>query len=613
MRARVSLATLLSVVALGACSSDTAIVLSIHAVDTQAEGTTRLEVYFGSGAVAPPASDALFPAAWWRRAVVEPQTVALDAVLGPRTYELSLTPASGIALDAEVMFAVAAYADLGDGVPQLIGFAHSDEFIRFGQGEIRRIDVPLHDYDVNAKEAGVTDSGCAWWNASTRAGPAQDSIRDRAIVPLGDRDCDGYRGDVASGCQLAGDCNDDDPSISPGAVQGCSTADTDCCDQSVADLRDADGDGVKVCEGDCVDQGGEPDLFGQTVPAAQIHPGQPDASCNGVDEACKRTFGGGCDSDVADPDDDGYVTCRFGANLVGSVRQSSCETFTVPDCLEVGMVRGVPASEIHPEADDTECDGVDQNCDRRCDEGGERDGDQDGFARCNNTGVVDMSSLLPTCGLALGDCDDNDPWRRPGSVEACDGIDSACDGVFSTGHRACLPITTATGQCTLGNATCTEVADGQASFGPCQAIPGGPVLADSFCRPCTTGTDPLQCNDGRFEVCGIHTMPTTGTTACAAPPQEVVLGDCPGCAWTIENGTAVNGWVVSLIAPNAPTNPTTPQATLTGNNAALRALTTGPIGQGFVIKRITEGGLITFEVIYLQHSQQTCGLVMCGG
>src|SRR5213075_780469 len=98
-----------------------------------------------------------------------------------------------------------------------------------------------------------------------------------------------------------------------------------------------------------------------------------------------------------------------------------------------------------------------EDCDHHCDNGAPLDADMDGFSRCANSGdVPNDAGGLPVCPPRIADCDDNDAFGRPGSVELCDGIDSMCDDVLSTNRRACLPTTTQPGTCTLGNAMCTE-------------------------------------------------------------------------------------------------------------------------------------------------------------
>lgn len=607
MPARVSLAALFALAVLGACSNDTAIVLSIRAGDSGAQGATRLELYVGAGAVAPARSDAAFPAVWWRRAVVEPTAVDLDGALADRTYDMLLSPTGGLALDSEVVYAVVALAPVPDGGGVVVGFAHPDDFIRFAEGEVRRIDVPLVDFDPEAKIAGITDSGCVWWTAPERSGPPDGPIRDRAIVPIGDQDCDGFRGDVAAGCGLLGDCRDTDPDVHPGQRQGCSDDDTDCCPTTTADHTDADHDDVEVCAGDCVDEGGELDIFGRLVPAIAIHPGVIDDTCNGVDEACARDQGGGCDGAVPDPDGDGYVTC----GAAGSVRQTNCHTFVVPDCLEEGSAGGVPAAEIHPEADDKDCDGVDQDCDRHCDNGRPLDEDGDGFSRCANTGLTAEASLGPVCPPAIADCDDSDPWGQPGGAEVCDGIDTACDDAFAMTRRLCLPTGTTAGQCVLGTMVCAEE-PGQPAFTPCMPNPGATPLPDLICAPCLSGNDPLNCDDGRFRTCGIHTVMPSGSVACPTPPQQIGLQQCPNCTWSLEAGTDVNGWRVSLVDASAAIS-TGASPTFTGTNAALRALLVGPQSQTFVIKRTTPMNVITWEVFVLRRDQDACSVVQCSG
>lgn len=601
MRASLSLAAL---IALGACSSDTAIVLAIHADEPEVKQATRLELFIGAGDVVPPVVDTPIPPAWWRRTSVtlDPGLLEMATGLGDATFELALTPGSGLSYDEPIVFAVAAYTPDGT----MIGFAHAADFVRFAEGEIRRVDVPVPVFDPRAKLAGVTDTGCAWWSVPERSDPPPAEVRDRAIVPADDADCDNYRPGPAV-CGSRNDCYDDRPDAHPGAEQDCSDDDTDCCPTTEADQSDADMDGWMVCAGDCLDSGAAPTVFNTTLGAFFIHPGQADAVCDGVDQACAGN--GTCDGDVPDPDDDGYVTCRD-ENQVRGVQPSSCHWFSVPDCLESGEVAGVRADEIHPEADDQACDGVDQNCNGRCDEEGPADADMDGAPRCDNTGVV-MNSVALQCGAAVADCDDGDPFELPGhgSPEQCDGLDFDCDGMMSTRTQACLPTVTVGSLCQIGTQMCTETDDGRPSASDCVAVAASPILPDGVCRPCAGSDDPLQC-PGRFRGCGIHTNPVGGNQACLMPLQQIQVGSCVGtCTWSIENGIAPNGWLVTLVDANAGAA-TPPTGVLTGNAAFLRAIRTGPQGQGFIVKQ-TAGTEVTYQLYFFDHADTPCAQVVC--
>jgi hypothetical protein len=105
-----------------------------------------------------------------------------------------------------------------------------------------------------------------------------------------DADQDGY--------PSTNDCNDNNPSVHPGAEEFCNLVDDDC-DGAIDEGFDQDGDGVTVCAGDC-----------NNVNAA-IHPGAVEV-CNGIDDDCDTlidegafpdTDGDGV-KDCADPDDD---------------------------------------------------------------------------------------------------------------------------------------------------------------------------------------------------------------------------------------------------------------------------------------------------------------------
>ena len=84
---------------------------------------------------------------------------------------------------------------------------------------------------------------------------------------------------------------------------------------------------------------------------------------------------------------------------------------------------------INPCADDNTCDGLDSDCDGAVDEDtptGFLDLDGDGYG---------AGAALSRCDTTLAwssrgdDCDDADPALHPDAAEACDGLDTDCDGV----------------------------------------------------------------------------------------------------------------------------------------------------------------------------------------
>lgn len=176
-----------------------------------------------------------------------------------------------------------------------------------------------------------------------------------------DRDGDGY--------SLPEDCNDDDGSIHPGALDICEDGiDQDCDDiDPVCPPEDLDKDGFLPPE-DCDNND------------ASIHPGAEDQCGDGIDQNCD-----GVDPECPleiDEDNDGYSP--------------------PVDCND-----NDPG--IHPLAEEICGDGIDQNCDGS-DLSCGPDMDGDGYGN-----VVD--------------CNDNDPAIYPGAVEICgDGIDQDCSG-----------------------------------------------------------------------------------------------------------------------------------------------------------------------------------------
>ncbi len=201
-----------------------------------------------------------------------------------------------------------------------------------------------------------------------------------------DVDGDGYT-TIADG---GTDCDDDDASVHPDAVEVCNGKDDDCngiVDLDAADpptwYRDDDGDGYGLddvsytsCQrppgfattgGDCDDT------------RADIHPGATERWYDGVDQNCDG-------KDDFDRDGDGYDDAGYGGT----------------DCVDSNAT-------IHPGATEVWYDGVDQNCD------GADDYDQDG----------DGHDVEPRG----DDCDDTDDTVYTGAVEVIDGQDNDCDGL----------------------------------------------------------------------------------------------------------------------------------------------------------------------------------------
>jgi len=178
-----------------------------------------------------------------------------------------------------------------------------------------------------------------------------------------DKDEDGYLDPACGG----DDCDDEDPSVYPGAPEVCDGKDTDCDGVLPGNEVDADGDGWPLCN-DCDDN----DLT--------RNPGRVEVCGDGIDNNCSGT------ADDKDVDGDGDLDPACGGT----------------DCDDEDPNAYAGAPEI--------CDGKDNDCDGVL-PAGEQDVDGDTWMPC------------------AGDCNDANGNVHPGRNEICNnGVDDDCDG-----------------------------------------------------------------------------------------------------------------------------------------------------------------------------------------
>jgi hypothetical protein len=235
----------------------------------------------------------------------------------------------------------------------------------------------------------------------------------------------------------AGDCDDRNAAVHPGATELCNGLDDDCDGvvdpDSSADARvwyrdlDADDWGdERFSRITCYRPGGFSSSSGDCDDARpEVHPFAPE-SCNGVDDDCDGEADEELPSDARlwHPDGDGD---GFGDPEVG---EFSC--LAPSSWVEDGMDCDDTVAQVHPGAEER-CNGVDDDCDGLTDEPDAadastwyRDLDGDGFG----SSTVALLACSPPRGFILsgGDCDDGDPRVNPDAVERCDDLDNDCDG-----------------------------------------------------------------------------------------------------------------------------------------------------------------------------------------
>lgn len=183
-----------------------------------------------------------------------------------------------------------------------------------------------------------------------------------------DDDGDGWcEGPVCVDGSRPGDCQDKDPSVSPGSFERTDNGIDDNCDRVIdPDGADRDHDGYSEAGGDCNDY------------TASVRPGT-DETVNGTDDDCDGVI----DNATGVFDDDGDGACEDPLTCLGGA---------VPgDCADRDPTRAPGLAEV--------ADFVDNNCDGQIDEGTERgDDDHDGFTEVGGDCDDTNASLSPAGG-----------------------------------------------------------------------------------------------------------------------------------------------------------------------------------------------------------------------
>lgn len=159
---------------------------------------------------------------------------------------------------------------------------------------------------------------------------------------------------------------------------------------------------------------------------AAIHPGATEI-CNAIDDNCNGLTNEGCDTITyyRDWDGDGYGNTD---STIVAVSPPAGYVSQGGDCKDEDASINPGAVETCNRKDDN-CDGqTDEGCIRRY---YYRDADRDGYGR-NIRGVLAIIPP-PGYVLLSGDCDDANPAIHPGATEVCNGKDDNCNGQVDEG------------------------------------------------------------------------------------------------------------------------------------------------------------------------------------
>jgi len=270
----------------------------------------------------------------------------------------------------------------------------------------------------------------------------------------------------------AGDCDDNDALVHPGAVERCNNNKDDDCD-GVIDNEGCQGCITYYYDGDSDGYGVNGNSKCLTSPSGKysalvagdcndsdplVKPGATEI-CNSKDDNCDGLTDPentqGCTQWYYDVDGDGW-----------GVMQSKCL------CAPSGLYRAQNAgdcndtnAQVYPGAPET-CNSLDDDCDMQVDEEGAQgctnyylDGDNDRYGRTGSQRCLCQPQGLYSV-VVGGDCDDSNPAINPAAAERCNGVDDNCNGVVDDGDPVAMCGNVQNGRPVCTNGVCGAVCDG---------------------------------------------------------------------------------------------------------------------------------------------------------